>query len=64
MKTRRFPTLMLGLIATFLVSTLAPGCDEPPPPPMDAKALEEVQKKQMEMIQKEYGPKAVKKAAN
>ncbi|WP_165251102.1 hypothetical protein [Paludisphaera soli] len=64
MKNRPVSAALLGLATAILLVPLAPGCDgDAEPPPMAAEDLAEVQKKQQEMIAKEYGPKAGKPAA-
>ncbi|AMV40553.1 hypothetical protein [Planctomyces sp. SH-PL62] len=55
---------MLALATALLLAPLVPGCGgEAEPPPIQADDLEALQKKQQEIIQKEYGPKAGKSGA-
>ncbi|MDG3008056.1 hypothetical protein [Paludisphaera mucosa] len=63
MKTRPLSAALLSLAATILLAPLVPGCGgEAPPPPMDASKIEDLQKKQQEIISKEYGPNVGKAA--
>jgi hypothetical protein len=64
LRNRPVSAAILGLATALLLTPLVPGCDgDAEPPPMAAEDLAEVQKKQQEIISKEYGPRAGKTAA-